>query len=505
LSYDAGVLMNRKNSWFLIILLMFLPASIMLAATEDFEGEDIFEYANELLQLGRYDEALRTYEIFINENPEHHLVAAAKWAMANIYFTIEKDYSRAGVIYQNMINKHRDTIWEIFSYDRLGFCYEAQEKWSDAARVYETALNRLTAESHRGLVQEWSDVFITRLITAYRNLNERENIIRIYEEALANDPAGPSAPDYQFNLAQVYLEVNGSRKAAMNFATVVERYPLSDPAQRVQNEYADLLAEEVDYDWLAFDTFQSSVKLSQTGHYEEALAGFEKVIADTCHKDMAYAARFQKDLLQFRKSGNAEALRDKASESRDSYPYGFGGLPAAQLLYFLDQIINAKASVRAKADDAGAYGTMAFAYYQLQSYHLGIEAYKKAISLAPENTSLYNILGYCYMGVEAYDDAIEAFQKVIDISPEDPNSYDSMAEAYYAKGDTKRAMKFYEQALSIDSSFTNPYYMLGEINSEIGQHAKARKYLEKYLELDPDGFRVHAAQTILREMTEEQE
>lgn len=491
--------MNKKEARVVIGVLLFLPVCIMWA-----NGQDIFESANELLRTQRYADALIAYEKFIHENPDHHLVPAAKWSMANIYFAIDRDYPKATLIFQNIISKHPDTGWEIFSYDRLGMCYEEQQRWSDAAQVYESALERLMAESHIELAQEWSEVFKTKLLGAYRTMNDRENMIRIFQESLTNNPTGPSAPDDQFDLAQVYLELNEVKRGAENFAMIVDRYPFSSPARRVQSEYADLLATELEYDWVPFTTFQACVRLSQTGHYEEALKGFDEVIAGEHNTGMVYATRFQKELVEFRKSGDAEGLRDKLVATREEYPYGFGGVRAEQFFDVLERIVEAEAIIGANPEDVGTYGGMAFAYYQMQAYYPGIETYKKAISIAPDNTGLYNMLGYCYIGVEAYDDAIATFQRLIDVSPEDPNSYDSMGEAHYLKGDSTAAIQFYRQSLAVDSTFTNPYYMLGEIYHGLNDNAMAKTYLERYLELDPDGFRAQGAQGLLTQINEEQ-
>jgi len=221
---------------------------------------------------------------------------------------------------------------------------------------------------------------------------------------------------------------------------------------------------------------------------------------------MEYAAKFQKELVEFRKNGDAQALRDKLTADQTKYPYGFGGVRAEPLLNVLNRIIEAKATISANPEAGGAYGTMGFAYYQVQAYYPGIDSYKKAISVDPDNTALYyNMLGYCYIGVESYDDAIATFQLLIGTAPEDPNSYDSIAEGHYIKGDTAMAIQYYQQSLSIDSNFSNPYYMLGEIYAGIGKNDEARKYLERYLELDPEGFRVQAAQDLLNHIAEEQE
>jgi tetratricopeptide (TPR) repeat protein len=383
-------------------------------------------------------------------------------------------------------------------------CYEEQEKWAEAADLYETGLQRLEAESHASLAQQWSGVFKTRLLAAYRNTNDTENMIRIFQGSLASDPAAPSAPEDQFELGMVYLEIDEPGKAADNFAMLVDRYPFSEAARRVQNEHAELMTAELDYDWAPFNTFQASVRLSQTGHYEEARQGFDQVIVSKQNTAMEHAVRFQKELLEFRKSGDAASLRERLSNP-DEYPYGFGGVNATGFLGLLDRIVAARENISTNPEDVGAYSGMAFTYYQLQAFYPGIEAYKQAISITPDNTLLHNMLGYCCIGVEAFDEAIEAFQQLIEISPEDPNSYDSMAEAYYVMGDTAMAIQYYQQSLSIDSSFTNPYYMLGEIHHGNGQYDEARNYLARYLDLDPEGFRAEAAQGLLSEITEEQQ
>ena len=489
----------NKRAIGIAITVLLLPACV-LGAT----AQEIFDQAGDLLQMQRYRDAMTAYELFIYEYPDHHLVPAAKWAMANIHFAVDADYSKAALIYQNIISKHPDTGWEIFSIDRLGMCYEEQEKWVDAAALYEKGLQRLNTESHASLAQEWTGVFRTRLLDAYRSMNDTENMIRIFEEALADDRAAPSAPNDQFDLGVVYLEMNESKKAAENFAMVVDRYPFSESARRVENEYADLLIAELTYDWATFNTFQSCVRLSQTGHYEEALEGFNEIVSGNPGTGMYHAARFQSELVEFRRSGDARALRDKLTVA-DEYPFGFGGVNATRFLELLDRIIEAEEVIGENPEDVGAYSGMAFTFYQVQAFRPAIKAYKQAISIAPDNTVLHNMLGYCYIGVEAFDDAIEAFEQLIEISPEDPNSYDSMAEAYYVMGDTAKAIDYYQQSLSIDSSFTNPYYMLGEIHNGMEKYDEARSFLQRYLDLDPEGFRAEAAQNLLGEMNEEQQ
>ncbi|MBE0432206.1 tetratricopeptide repeat protein [candidate division WOR-3 bacterium] len=484
----------------LAVILLLCVAWISVAPADNI---DHFERANELLEAGNYPAAITTYETFIKENPDSDLVPAAKWAIANIHFVVEKDYRKAALLYQNIIGKHTDTGWEILSYERLGACYEQEQRWIDAARLYESAIERLAAPSHAEAAADWYDGFKERLLSCYRMLNDLPGMVRVYDESLEKSPLVSSAPGDLFGLAEVFLEMNDPATAASHFAAVVDRYPFSAHARRVRDEHGKLLAAQVSYDWVPFATFQTCLTLSESGRYEEASVGFDTVIARKEGTGMEHAARFQKELIRFRQTGDAASFRDRLMKSREEHPYGFGGVSEDELYDILETVIKAQETAASNPGEFTPYARMAYAYYQIRAYSPAIENYERAIEFAPNNSDLYVMLGYCYMGVGAYDDAIRVFGKSIETAPWDPNSYDSMAEAYYTRGDTAMAVEFYEKSLSVDPTFVNPYYVLGEINMHAGHKDKAVHYLSRYLELAPEGSRAGEARALLDGLTDE--
>ena len=486
---------NLSNSAVVPFILVLLPVCISLA-----DDVSVFEHANELLREQNYSEAVSTYTRFLEANPSHRLAPAAKWAIANIYLVINNEYESAAGLFQTIVNGNLSTEWEIFAYDRLGYCLEEQEKWKEAAAVYEPMVRRLLASNDDFVTAAWISGLKNRLLSCYRTTQDHESIILTYQGILSENPAAPSAPEDQYNLAQTYLNINNSKAAAENFVLVVERYPVSDYAQRVNTEYAEMLTSQLGYDWTPFSTFQSALSLSQTGQYVEALSQFEEVLKVERNQGMTYAARFQKELIEYRKSGDAAVLRQKIALSRDEYPYGLGGVRVDQLDNLLGGIIEAQDALAASPDDIGGYVQMGQCYYFTQAYYRAIEAYQKGVAIAPDNAYLHNMLGYSYMNLQQYDEAIAAFQSLIDVAPEDPNSYDSMAEGHYLKGDTTAAIQFYERALATDSSFSNPYFMLGQIYYERGQNETAIAHLQRYLEIDAGGFRSQDAQRLLEQL-----
>jgi len=490
-------MINRIESMLCVCFLVL----VSFGAAEN-DSLDVFDEANRLLESGRYDDALKAYEFFLSENPDHQLVPAAKWAIANIFYAVKQDYHRAAIVYQNILSKHRDTGWEIFSFDRLGLCYEKQEKWENAARIYESALARLREPFHFDLAADWTPTFVSRLLVSYRKLGDRASIVRFYMISLENDPDGPWAPQYQFEMASIHLEMNEPVEAANDFAKVVDRYPLSAYAEQVRSEHAELLVSQLGYDWKPFSLFRNSVGSSQSGHFDDALEGFDLVIEAKKGTGMEHAARFQKELTVFRRTGDAIALREVVTANREAFPYGLGGIDDERLIALLEVIIETESAIASDPRNADSYRRMAAAYYETQAYYPAIEIYRQAIDLDPENSGQYNILGYCQIGIGDYDEAIKAFRSLVEKSPDDPNSYDSMAEAYFKKGDIKQAIRHYEKAISVDPEFANPYYMLGEIYHEMNKGDLARDYLQRYLELAPDGFRAESARAILGQMVE---
>lgn len=479
----------------LILLLWLFPARIT-------QADDIamFELGNDLLQEQNYPKALEAYNSFVKENPEHRLIPAAKWTMANIYTTINKDYEKAAELLKKIVTENPKTDWEIYGYYHLGNCFEEQKKWEKAAQVYQPAIQKLSASGEDGVTQTRVRSLKRRLLSCYRNMNDHAGIIGIYREILTENPAASSANEDQFHLAQAYLEMNNPKEAAENFALVVERYPASNYAQRVQSEQTDLLASQLGYDWIPFSKFQTALRLSQTGHYQEASSKFNQIIKTKPNMGMVLGAKFQIQIVEYRKSGNAAALREKISTSSNEYPYGFGGVPIDRLNYFLQGIVQAQRTLASNPNDAGAYVQMGRCYYQTQAFYCGMDTLKKAVSILPDTPNLYNMLGYCYIGIQKYDEAISAFQKLIAIDPDNPNSYDSMAECHYIKGDTTTAIKLYNKSLAVDSSFSNPHYMLGRIYQELGRKKKAIEHLNKYLEFNSGGYQSQSARNRLSQL-----
>jgi len=487
---------NRIRSWRRLGPVLLIPLILLSGAFSRADETADFQLGNRHTAAQEYDPALAAYESFAGQHPDHHLAGAALWNMASLLMTVDQDHERAAEVLQIIIGRYPDSEWAIFAAQRLGRCFESLEMWAQAAEAYQPAVRWFSTTDQTLVTSDWAGDLKRRLITSYRNAGEHERIIGLYEEILAENPAAPSAPEDQFHLAEAFLETKDHLDAAENFALVLERYPASSYARQVQDEQADLLDRQLNYNWQPFSSFRAGQDLSRAGQYDQAAARFDAVI-EGAPEAMARAAGFQKHLVEYRQSGDAAALRRAIATERSRDRYGFGGVPVDRLGEALRSICQAREQLESNSGDAAAYQQMGIGYYRTQAFQCGMDAYRQAIAIEPQNTLAHNMLGYCCISAGRFEEAVSAFHQLIEVAPEDPNSYDSLAEGYYQLGDTTRAIEYYRQALAIDSTFSNPYFMLGTIYGQLNRRDEAIAHLERYLQLDPGGYQSPGARAQL--------
>ena len=107
-------------------------------------------------------------------------------------------------------------------------------------------------------------------------------------------------------------------------------------------------------------------------------------------------------------------------------------------------------------------------------YRSAIEAYEKAVEIAPNMTFLYIYIGLNYRNLKVYDQALSYFDRAASINAQngiqDPLPYIAIAKTYAQLGEFFIAARNAERALEIDPYNPNTYGQLGII------YVKARNY-----------------------------
>ncbi len=134
--------------------------------------------------------------------------------------------------------------------------------------------------------------------------------------------------------------------------------------------------------------------------------------------------------------------------------------------------------------------------YDLKRYEEALEAYNRAIQLAPNDALAYHNKGYALDDLKRYEEALEAYTRAIELDPND-------AVTYYNKGYTLRNLKRYEEALEaytraleLDPNDAVTYYHKGTALRNLKRSKEALDAYARAIELDPTYARAYTGKGI---------
>ena len=121
---------------------------------------------------------------------------------------------------------------------------------------------------------------------------------------------------------------------------------------------------------------------------------------------------------------------------------------------------------------------------------MGFRIYLTLLQRIHQQPALWANLGNTHAKLDQSDQALEAYEKAIAIAPEDPTLYQNLGGIYAAMGNTDKARELYEQAVTL-SAYGDPkdaainYYNMGVTFINSGQTEDAVEALQNAIEADP--------------------
>lgn len=100
--------MSFKNMTIMLIILAV--AFFSIASYAEVETVKTYNKAHDLYKKGKYEEAIKQYQAFMNKYPDSQLKVAALFYTAQCYQK-ENHNSEATKCYQEVINKHKKGYW----------------------------------------------------------------------------------------------------------------------------------------------------------------------------------------------------------------------------------------------------------------------------------------------------------------------------------------------------------------------------------------------------------
>ncbi|MGI8908545.1 MAG: tetratricopeptide repeat protein [Candidatus Sumerlaeaceae bacterium] len=300
--------------------------------------------------------------------------------------------------------------------------------------------------------------------------------VAAYEKARA---AEPKNLDLLKGLAAAYVQQQNLEKIIQTYRDIV--------AVNSRDTYSLLILANV---------------LSKTGHEQEAVAYYERVIEQRRGYINSYLLLGQlfeqmqrdKDALDLYKRALLIDTRNKdlleRFENLVARLAGSKGRPAILVQYekFAKEYPNSSEIQRLYANrllaEAEATRATSEANRTLRETFIksAIEQFKHVLAVDPENSESLLALGQLLMQQKQFDEATKYFEKAVDISPDKIDVYDAIVAALLARKDRNRAVEIYQRAIERNQKAFKLYISLATLLEGDNQTTQAIEVVKNGLE-----------------------
>jgi Flp pilus assembly protein TadD len=147
-------------------------------------------------------------------------------------------------------------------------------------------------------------------------------------------------------------------------------------------------------------------------------------------------------------------------------------------------------------DFAPAYGNLGVILRRRGDISGAIDAYRRALALAPRDPSILGNLAALYVGLGREREAKAALE-LADLRTATPYTVLARGDLEAADGRTEAALRFYRRAARIDPTIPDPHLSIARLTRAVGRFDEARREAGRALKLDPDN---REAKSILEEL-----
>ncbi len=223
------------------------------------------------------------------------------------------------------------------------------------------------------------------------------------------------------------------------------------------------------------DTFQKAQDLLLHSYKEsnlaEAVKDFQSVLSTDPDNALAHARLGTAYFIQYRYSKDHKLL-DLAKTETDR-------------------------AISIDPDLAAPYVTLSRIASMQDQTQLATQQAKKALQLDARNAEALGALGEVYEAEGRDKDAIDAYQKAIDLAPDDWRWPVRIGNNQFHSGDSKDAVDQFQRGVDLAPDNAVAYFNLGLAKMELNQLDQAQKDLELSVKIEPSGRAYSALGSVL--------
>ncbi len=389
----------------------------------------MFDYAEALVETGRYEEAKKKLDPILKNAPKnspYYLQAVDIYADAQRRAGKREDAVKT----LEEALKGQDVSESLTVLYSLAETFEELQRFDKAIDTYEEALSNVVNPD--GTVGEANDgkrnagVILRRIALAYKMAGNREKTLATYDRM---------------------------RK------TLGEDSPLAE-----QLFIGELISEEKNQE--AFDRATKAV----TRFPDEQ--AFKLLRAQAAGKlgDMKTADSIMQGLLK------------NTKEDGDIYLFWSSVQTEANLLKEAED--NARKAISLDPDDISPLVTLSIIQNRQKKFKESEATLRKALEISPDEPTLLNNLGYFLADRgDRLPEAEALIRRAINIEPTNGSFMDSLGWVLFRQGKTEEAQKYLEQAAIYSPRSATIHDHLGDLYKKLGQNDKARAKWEEALKM----------------------
>lgn len=351
--------------------------------------------------------------------------------LGNLYFDAGA-HDKAAKAYLKAIELDQESVQ---SYHNLATIYTRQGRYADAIPLYQKAIELLSNSDEKALL-------LTRMGDAYREIDDQESAVASYMRAGELDPesaAPAAAPSPAEGKSPPTPSIDATPPPAPDITAAID---LQEP------DTHDPTAPGVGGQPLGQAT--SPAGPGSSGPDASPPMDGDLAVETAVTRNETISRKANRLLT----AGVMHWRRGDLEKAIDS----------------LNDALDLASSLDDDPFEALCLNAIALVETDLERIDEAMQAYERAVALAPEQPFPWNNLGKLYSQVGLYQKALEAFQKAIKFDSEDAISWNGLGDVYYKLGRNEDAISAYQ---------------LGNLFEKQGRHQDSITVYQMVLKSDP--------------------
>jgi len=134
-----------------------------------------------------------------------------------------------------------------------------------------------------------------------------------------------------------------------------------------------------------------------------------------------------------------------------------------------------------------AHNSLGTVYHAMKMYPEALAEFNIALSdiLYPTPQYTHFNIGQVYLDQGMYEQALDAFKKAVEIAPGYSLAFNSIGRTYLAMNNLEEAVKVFKKAVEYSPNYAIAFFNLAETYLQMGQLEKARENYKKVIEIAP--------------------